>query len=204
MKKHRNPPRVRIILASGSPRRQEMLRGLNLDFEVFIPRIEEKWKPGQNPRRIARDLAIAKAAECRNRRALVVGMDTLVVVKRETLGKPADARDARAMLQLLSGKTHEVITGVSLIWKGTTLSGAAVTRVQFRRIHAHEMDWYVETGEPFDKAGAYAIQGLGRIFINRIEGCYYNVVGFPLTLFQRLLRRLGFTILDLQKERNHR
>ena len=125
-------------------------------------------------------------------------MDTLVVMNRLKLGKPASAQDARAMLQLLSGREHQVVTGVALQWNGRVHADAAVTKVEFRRIHAREIDWYIDTGEPFDKAGAYAIQGLGRIFINRIEGCYYNVVGFPLTLFQRLLRRFGLTILDLQ------
>ncbi|MGH9857891.1 MAG: Maf family protein [Acidobacteriota bacterium] len=193
---------IKVILASESPRRQEMLQSLSIDFQVCIPRISEKWNPGENPRKVATRLAVEKAQKCRKRTALIVGMDTLVVANRDILGKPTNAQQAKAMLQLLSGRTHQVITGVALIWKGAISSGAAVTHVEFRRIHPGEIDWYVETGEPFDKAGAYAIQGLARIFIQRIDGCYYNVVGFPLTLFQRLLKRLGFSILDLQTQRN--
>lgn len=196
---HRSAP-VKVILASESPRRREMMRALNIDFQVCSPRVTEKWKEGQTAREVARGLALAKARKCRNQDALVVAMDTLVVSNRAILGKPVDAQEAKAMLQLLSGQTHQVITGVALVWKDISISDAAVTQVEFRRIHLREIDWYVETGEPLDKAGAYAIQGVGRIFINRIDGCYYNVVGFPVTLFQRLLRRFGFTILDLQKE----
>jgi septum formation protein len=177
-----------------------MLRSLNVDFETFDPRIKESWHTDKNAREIARDLAIQKARKYRGKNALVVAMDTLVVANRLKLGKPGDAEEARSMLRLLSGRTHQVITGVALTWKGRLLSDAAVTRVEFRPIRPREIDWYIRTGEPFDKAGAYAIQGLGRIFINSIDGCYYNVVGFPLTLFQRLLRRFGFTILDLQKK----
>ena len=197
--KEKRSARIPVILASESPRRQEMLQALKIDFRVCIPRVKEKWKEGENARKIAQTLAVAKAQKCRKEGALVLAMDTLVVAGRAILGKPDNDREAKAMLRLLSGRTHRVITGVALVWNGITLSEAAVTKVEFRRILPHEIDWYVETGEPSDKAGAYAIQGLGRIFINRIDGCYYNVVGFPLTLFQRLLRRLGFTIPDLQR-----
>jgi septum formation protein len=191
---------IEVVLASESPRRQEMLESLNIDFQVCIPRIREKWNSGENPRKIATKLAVKKALKCKKRNALIIAMDTLVVVNRAILGKPADPQEAKAMLRLLGGRRHQVITGIALKWKGSVFSGTAVTQVEFRPLDPHEIDWYVETGEPFDKAGAYAIQGLGRIFIKRIDGCYYNVVGFPLTLFQRLLRRLGFTIFDLQRK----
>jgi septum formation protein len=190
---------VQVILASASPRRQEMLEALNIDFEIRVPNIQESWNARKSAARIACELAIAKTRKCRRKDALVIGMDTLVVIGQRKLGKPSDAEDARKMLQSLSGKTHQVITGVALMWKGRVVSQAAVTEVQFRRIRSQEIDWYIQSGEPFDKAGAYAIQGLGRIFIDRIHGCYYNVVGFPLTVFQRLLRRFGLTIFDLQK-----
>ena len=126
-------------------------------------------------------------------------MDTLVVMNRLKLGKPGSEEEARAMLHLLSGRTHEVMTGVAIRWKDRMVSGVAMTEVEFRRVSEKEIDWYVATAEPYDKAGAYAIQGLGRIFINRINGCYYNVVGFPLTLFQILLKRLKLSILQLQR-----
>jgi nucleoside triphosphate pyrophosphatase len=189
---------VKVVLASASPRRQEMLRALNVKFVVFVPSVQEKWNAKKNAARIVSELAIAKVRTCRIRNALVIGMDTLVVINRFKLGKPDNPEQAREMLQLLSGRTHQVITGVALKWKGRLVSHVAVTQVQFRRIRSAEIDWYIQSGEPFDKAGAYAIQGLGRIFINRIDGCYYNVVGFPLTVFQRLLRRFGLTIFELE------
>jgi septum formation protein len=191
---------LRVVLASASPRRQEMLQALNIDFQICVPDIPESWTGKRNACRIACELAIAKVRKCRRRDALVIGMDTLVVIGRMKLGKPVDAKEAKEMLQSLNGKTHQVITGVALMWKDRVVSQAAVTEVQFRRIRSHEIDWYIQSGEPFDKAGAYAIQGLGRIFINRIHGCYYNVVGFPLTVFQRLLRRFGLTIFNLQRK----
>jgi nucleoside triphosphate pyrophosphatase len=199
MRKFSPKTNVRVVLASASPRRREMLQALNIDFEVCVPNIPERWTARKNAARIARELAVAKVKKCRNCDRLVIGMDTLVVMGQSKLGKPSDAEDARRMLQSLSGKTHQVITGVALSWNGRVVSQASVTEVQFRRIHSQEIDWYIQSDEPFDKAGAYAIQGLGRIFIDRIEGCYYNVVGFPLTVFQRLLRRFGLTIFDLQR-----
>lgn len=198
----KNKPRqvpTRVVLASTSPRREEMLRVLNIDFETFVPKVLEEWHPHQKARQVACDLAVRKAGGCKDRKALVIGMDTIVVLNRQMLGKPESTEDARAMLQMLSHRIHRVITGVALQWQGKLVSDAATTKVEFREIQPREMDWYIGTGEPFDKAGGYAIQGAGRIFINRIDGCYYNVVGFPLTLFQRLLRRFGLSVLDLQR-----
>ena len=191
-----------IVLASASLRRQEMLQALDIEFRTFIPDLKETWDPSLNAREVTRDLAERKARRYRNRDALVIGMDTLVVMNRLKLGKPGSAEDAVAMLRLLSGRTHQVVTGVALQWKGRVLSDSAVTQVEFRTLRSEEIEWYIQTGEPYDKAGAYAIQGAGRIFIKRIEGCYYNVVGFPLMLFQRLLRRFGLNILDLQRAKN--
>jgi septum formation protein len=198
MKNQKKSRPQKIILASQSPRRQEMLRTLGIRFEVVLPYILERWKDRESPRMIARNLAIRKARKCRVRNALVIAMDTLVVLGNKKLGKPVDETEAREMLQTLSGKKHRVITGIALLWKNQLVSDAAVTEVEFRKIDPEEIEWYLQTGEPFDKAGAYAIQGYGRIFINGIHGCYYNVVGFPLSLFQRMLRRFNLTILDLQ------
>jgi nucleoside triphosphate pyrophosphatase len=192
-------PAIKVILASASPRRQEMLRDLQIDFKVTIPNIKEKWSLHQSAHKVATELAIRKTKQIRDRGALVIGMDTLVVISRLKLGKPGNVEEARAMLQLLSGRTHQVITGVAMKWRGNTVSGVSVTKVRFRRIKEKEIEWYLESDEPYDKAGGYAIQGLARIFINRIDGCYYNVVGFPLTLFQILLRRLNLSILQLQR-----
>ena len=202
MKKRPSFKPPEIVLASASLRRQEMLQALDIEFRTFIPDLKETWDPSFNAREVTRDLAERKAGRYRDRDALVIGMDTLVVMNRLKLGKPGSAEDAVAMLRLLSGRTHQVVTGVALQWKGRVLSDSAVTQVEFRTLRSEEIEWYIQTGEPYDKAGAYAIQGAGRIFIKRIEGCYYNVVGFPLTLFQRLLRRFGLNILDLQRAKN--
>ena len=188
----------RIVLASASPRRQEMLRRLNIEFEVIVPQVHERWSPDASARATAIDLAVKKARKYRDRKALVIAMDTIVAIKKRKLGKPENSKEAKAMLELLNGRIHDVITGVALTWRGRLITGVAKTQVKFRRMTSAEIDWYVQTGEPFDKAGGYAIQGIGRIFVSRIDGCYYNVVGFPLALFQRLLRRFGLTILDLQ------
>jgi len=190
---------IHVILASASPRRAEMLKDLSIPFKLFVPRVSEKLNKNASTRKTATDLAIKKCKKYKGVNSLVIGMDTIVAVNKMKLGKPENQEDAKGMLKLLNGRTHEVITGVALKWKGRLVTGTATTRVQFRKMKPHEIEWYVQTGEPFDKAGAYAIQGLGRIFIERIEGCYYNVVGFPLTLFQSLLLRFGLTIQDLQR-----
>lgn len=190
---------ARVVLASGSPRRQEMLDTLGIRFETFVSQVPELWRTEDPVGRTAVQLATRKARKYRGKDALVIAMDTIVAIKTEKLGKPTDPQEAEKMLQFLSGRTHDVVTGCALRWKGQTITGMDKTRVEFRDITPAEIDWYISTGEPFGKAGAYAIQGVGRIFINRIEGCYYNVVGFPLTLFQRLLRRWSLTILDLQR-----
>ena len=199
MKNSPNSIPSRVILASGSPRRREMLEILSIKFETCISGTSESWDPTENARVIARQLAVKKAQKCSKRDALVIGMDTLVVLGKLKLGKPENAGEARSMLSELSGRVHQVITGAALVWNGRVESGVAVTKVRFRTISSNEMDWYIDSEEPFDKAGAYAIQGLGRIFITDISGCYYNVVGFPLTLFQRLLKRFGLSILNLQR-----
>jgi len=189
---------IRVVLSSASPRRQEMLRDLNIPFKVFIPHVSEKFIHSASSRKTAMDLAIKKCKKYRGRNSLVIGMDTIVSVNKIKLGKPHNQEIAKGMLRLLNGRTHQVITGVALMWKERLITGVATTQVEFRKMTIPEINWYVQTGEPFDKAGAYAIQGLGRIFIERIEGCYYNVVGFPLALFQRLLLRFGLRIQDLQ------
>ena len=190
---------IPVVLVSASPRRQEMLRNLKIRFKVFVPHVREDWTSDSTARRTALDLAIKKSQKYKGQTALVIAMDTIVVINQRKLGKPENAEEARTMLQLLSGQTHQVVTGTALSWRGRLITGVETTRVHFRKMTSREIEWYVQTSEPFDKAGAYAIQGLGRIFINRIDGCYYNVVGFPLALFQRLLRRFGLSIFDLQR-----
>jgi septum formation protein len=189
--------RFKVILASGSPRRKQILKELRIPFEACAPRMDETLRPWRNPARLARMLALEKARSSLVPGALVIGMDTLVVARGKILGKPADAVEAIRMLKSLSGRTHQVITGVALLLGTRSAAGSATTRVAFRKLTVSEMEWYVSTGEPMDKAGAYGIQGLARIFITRIDGCYFNVVGFPVDCFQRLLRRLGIRMTDL-------
>lgn len=187
---------IPVTLASESPRRKAMLFELNIPFRAFHSRIDETLKAA-DPSKAARDLAIRKVKACGKKDALVIGMDSLVVIGKNILGKPSDAADAERMLKLLNGKKHRVVTGVAISFQGRIVSESESTYVYFRKLIPKEIRWYLETGEPFGKAGAYAIQGLGRIFIRKIEGCYYNVLGFPVYAFQRALARFGISIHDL-------
>jgi len=189
-----------LVLASASPRRRELLTALGIRFLIDpSPVPEPERKPGELASafvvRAAR--AKARAVAARHATGLVLGADTIVQVKNRLLGKPASEEEARHMLRSLSGRWHEVFTGICLIDRtsGRSSSEHACSRVHFRRLHGAEIDWYVSTGEHRDKAGAYAIQGLASLFIDRIEGCYFNVVGFPIYTFARVCRRLGFPLL---------
>ena len=191
---------MRVTLASSSPRRQEILRQLGIPFEVFVPSIHEACSQFVDARKTVMYLAGEKARSCGSPGALVIGMDTIVVAGKTKLGKPADASEAVGMLRLLSNRAHWVVTGVALAMDNRMVMDYERTRVYFRKLTPAEICWYVQTGEPFDKAGAYAIQGLGGLFVRRIEGCYYNVVGFPLDCFQRALKKLGYGIFDLMED----
>jgi septum formation protein len=185
-----------IILASESPRRKSMLRQLGIKFESFHSRIDETLR-FQNPEKAVRDLALRKVNAYTGKKGLVIGMDSLVIIGKNKLGKPANAMDAERMLKLLSGKKHRVITGVAISFQDRIVTESETTYVYFRKLKAQEIKWYIQSGEVFDKAGAYAIQGLGRVFIKKIQGCYYNVLGFPIDAFQRVLTRFGLRIFDL-------
>jgi septum formation protein len=184
---------MRLILASASPRRQELLRNAGLDVEVRPSSVEEVIRPGESPedfaRRAATDKALAVAATA-PRDALVLGADTVVVAGEEMLGKPADAADAARMLRVLSGATHRVITAACLVCAPDRIEAvrAETTLVTFRRLEEEEIAAYVASGEPFDKAGAYGIQGLASKFVTRLEGCYFNVVGLPVALIYDMLK----------------
>lgn len=183
-----------IILASASPRRSELLRAAGIDFTVRVADVDETPLPNEPPRdyvrRLARDKASAVAARVESG-AAVLGADTSVIFGAEILGKPRDREDARQMIERLSGAWHEVITGVCLRQGGRVLTEADVTRVKFAPLSAAEIEWYVSTDEPNDKAGAYAIQGYGSRFIERIEGNYTNVVGLPVQMVYRMLHELA-------------
>jgi septum formation protein len=184
---------MRLILASTSPRRRELLRQAGFDFEVRPSSVEETPAPGEAPeefvRRAARDKALEVAAPA-PADSLVLGADTVVVTDHETLGKPASPADAVRMLRLLSGVTHRVITGVCLVRAPHHLEALAheTTFVTFRSLDEDEIQSYLASGEPFDKAGAYGIQGLASKFVTHVEGCYFNVVGLPVALVYELLK----------------
>ncbi len=184
---------MRLILASASPRRRELLKNAGLDFEVRPSAVVESAGVGESPedfaRRAAREKALDVAAAV-PAGALVLGADTVVVIGKEILGKPTGADDAARMLRQLSGATHRVITGVCLVRApaGIEAEERETTLVTFRRLDEEEIQKYLATGEPLDKAGAYGIQGFASRFVTRIEGCYFNVVGLPVALVHGLLR----------------
>ena len=183
-------PVLPIVLASGSPRRGEILSNAGIAYVREIPAdIDETPAPGESPRdyvmRLAREKASAIAVDPRR---IVLGADTAVVVEGEILGKPSSADDAARMLRRLSGRMHEVITGICLRSGRGQVVDAASTRVWFTTLSDSEIEAYVASGEPMDKAGAYGIQGLASKFVTRIEGCYFNVMGLPISLVYTLLR----------------
>lgn len=190
-----------IILASASPRRAALLRQIGLPFHLHPSALDEDGTgSGTDPETRASHLALAKAQEVAAQlgRGLVIGADTIVVCEGVVLGKPRDKDEAQAFLLRLSGRTHQVITGVAVVEAETGRAEVAptVTAVRMRAFDAAEAAAYVATGEPLDKAGAYAIQGRGALLVEEIEGDYFNVVGLPLTTLAALLRRFGLDVWD--------
>jgi septum formation protein len=188
------------ILASSSPRRSEILNQLGIQFRVDPSGIQE---PARNPREAPSEYAVRiarlKAEEVakRHKSGLVVGADTIVVLGNSILAKPGTRAEARCMLKRLSGRWHDVISGICLLDRDRhrTHVTFSVSRVHFRRMSPAEIDWYIRTGEYGDKAGAYGVQGYASLFIDRIEGCYFNIVGFPIAVFERLCCRAGIDLI---------
>ncbi len=179
-----------LVLASQSPRRSEILRQAGIPFVVRAAPVDETALAGETAERYVARLAEAKArAVPAGAEEIVLGADTTVAIDHHVLGKPEDEADARRMLALLSGRRHEVLTGVCLRRGESLTTAVESTAVWFAPLTAREIADYAASGEPMDKAGAYAIQGLASKFIERIEGCYYNVVGLPVALVYRILRR---------------
>ena len=180
-----------LILASQSPRRRELLATAGIAFTVRVRQVEEVRGPGELPDAYVRRLARAKAeAAWEGRDEIVLGADTIVVLGQEVLEKPRDAADAHSMLRRLAGREHTVITGICLRHpKGSQVDSSA-TRVRFTPLSDAEIDAYVATGEPLDKAGAYAIQGRASKFVEGVDGCYFNVIGLPLSQVYRYLKTL--------------
>ena len=196
---------MKLILASKSPRREQVLRDAGFEFEIRAPRVDETRRAAEAAGDYVVRLAEAKARAAAallppsKNTSLVIGADTVVVVDGEMFGKPADSEDARAMLRRLSGRAHDVLTGVAVLPfpNGVPLTALETTGVTFAPLSDGEIENYIASGEAIDKAGAYAIQGRGGRFIERVEGCYFNVMGLPLARLYRLLRESGWTAGNL-------
>jgi septum formation protein len=180
----------KLILASGSPRRSEIMNAVGWDFTKIVPDIDESELPDENPADYVRRLAKTKAEAIavNNTDTMVLGADTTVVIDGQIIGKPIDLDDARRMLRLLSGRMHEVLTGIAIVKNGNTRVGLQTTKVKFAELNEKQIEFLVEFGEPLDKAGAYAVQAQAALFIEGIEGDYWNVVGLPISLVYELAK----------------
>ena len=181
--------REKLVLASGSPRRAEILERAGWPHEIIVAGIDETVLPNEEPAAYVQRLARSKAEAVANRleEGLVLGADTTVVIANQLLGQPVDEADARRMLRLLNAKWHDVLTGVAVVRVGgETRVAYQTTRVRFAEISEQEIDWYIATGEPFGKAGAYGIQGKASLFLEEIEGEYVNIMGLPIRLVYEL------------------
>lgn len=191
---------MKIILASASPRRSQLLKQIGLNFTVHPSQVEEKYIEGQSPHIWVQDIALAKALDvARNfKEGIIIGADTIVLNDNLILGKPKDESEAELMLESLSGKRHQVLTGIAVV-EGKNIDNyftqVEITNVKFRALSAREIKAYVRSKEPLDKAGAYGIQGLGALLIEGIEGCYFNVVGLPLSKLALGLEKFGVEVL---------
>jgi septum formation protein len=196
-----------LILASQSPRRKYLLEQAGLTFRVIPSRVDESDRPLATPADYVRRLAMAKARDVAGSHpdSWVLGADTIVAVDERLLGKPASPRDAREMLERLSGKTHQVYTGFCLVQQrgSRCIADTVQTDVVFKTLSATEIDWYIHTGEPFDKAGAYASQGLGTFLVRRINGSYTNVVGLPVCEVVEILLRERVMGLEVRPGEQH-
>jgi septum formation protein len=195
---------VRLVLASASPRRAEILRDAGFTFDVQPPEVDESLIANENAeayvQRVAglKANAVAQIGLHEGSPAIVIAADTVVLAGQQILPKPKDPEDARRMLRLLSAATHEVLTGLSVIraYDGISFAHLERTRVEFTRLSDTDIDAYIQTKEPFDKAGAYGIQGAGGRFVRRIEGCYFNVMGLPLSRLWEILRQMRWDDLN--------
>ncbi len=184
-----------LILASASPRRQELLRSADISFEIIPSDVDEEWGEGETPEDYVVRLARLKAVKVgeKHKTRFVLAADTVVVIDGRILGKPRDRREAEGMLEMLSDREHRVITGYCLLqtYSGKSRQGRVVSRVRFKKLSPDEVRWYLDTGEPFDKAGAYAIQGKAAFMVKEVQGSYTNVVGLPLCEVVEALREMG-------------
>jgi len=195
----------RVILASSSPRRHDLLELIGIRHEVIPANIDESIRGRESPTKHAERLAREKAGAIASRdpESVAIGADTIVLIDKKILGKPANSVDAGTMLRLLSGRVHTVVTAVAVARGGKVCSGVEEVSVKFRKLSDDEIDAYIATGEPMDKAGAYGIQGFGATIVERIEGDYFAVMGLPLVRLVSLLRevgvRYGFGVLTISR-----
>jgi len=195
-----------LILASQSPRRKQLLNALGIKFVVAINSFIETEHKNGSPKAHVIENALGKALSvaARYKNALIIGADTVVVFKRKVLGKPKDNREAVSFLRMLQGNTHSVYTGLALIETGKkkALTGYVKTLVTMRTLNEQELKAYLALINPLDKAGAYAIQGPGAIVVEKIDGCYYNVVGFPIAKLEEMMLSLGSSLFQYMEQRN--
>ena len=192
---------MQVILASESPRRKYLLSSIGFSYESYTPNVDESILEGETPTAICSRLSILKAKSASEQfpEALIIAADTLVIVDDKIFGKPCDADEAKLMLSTLSGREHMVITGVTIIYNGVTLTESESTVVHFRKLSECDIEAYISTGEFSGKAGAYAIQGYGSLIIECIEGDYFNVVGLPLQMLSKMLEKIG---IDFEEQLN--
>ena len=190
-----------VVLASASPRRRELLASVGLAFEARAADVDESVRPGESPEEHVLRLAAEKAKAVGEPGDLVLGADTIVVLDGEILGKPRDRDDARRMLGRLQGREHRVLTGVALreVASERSVTAVAESSVRLLALGAEEIAWYVDTGEPSDKAGAYALQGIGGLFVHSIRGSSSNVIGLPLAVVYQLFPALGYDLRDFRQ-----
>lgn len=191
--------KTELILASGSPRRIELLKKLGCKFRVIPSKVEEKINPSLSPTENARRISCLKALDVASKisEGIVIAADTMVVLGKKILGKPKNKKEARKMLQNLSGKEHRVITGLVVVDAKTKkiMQDVVITKVKFRKLNKNLIEKYIITGEPLDKAGAYGIQGKGALLVESIKGDYFNVVGLPLNTLNQLLEKFGISLI---------
>lgn len=187
-----------IILASASPRRQELLKQIGCDFTIKVSDIVEDNQQDLLPQQLAVSHAKAKAVDISlqgSANDVIIGADTIVVLDGQVYGKPININDARSILTHLSGKQHQVITGIAVVYREQVWTDFVVTNVKIGNLTSKEIENYLATGEPMDKAGAYGIQGMGALLVEEIQGCYFNVVGLPLRKLSEVLRKAGVHLL---------
>ncbi len=197
---------MKFILASKSPRRKEILEALGLDFDIVTSDADERYAEGTAPCDVVMTLSARKAAAVKAHLekigedisdTVIIAADTVVSVAGEILGKPRDRGDAERMLTMLSGSEHSVLSGITVIYGGSSASAYEETFVRFSHMSESEIKWYAHSGEPDDKAGAYAIQGYASMWVEGIDGCYFNVVGLPVACLRKLLLRVfGIRLSD--------